>query len=398
VASWRGTVLGGVLALAGLALAGCTPGRAARPDDGALEVRRGDLEPRVLLTGDLAALHSDVLVAPRTSMWELRIRWLEQDGASVKAGQRVLEFDNGAFAGSLEQRRLAESQAANALAERESAVEAQRTDKRFAVEQRKIELEKAESKAEIPEDLLTGREFQENQLALERARAAHAKAAEELAAFERSSAAEIEVLRIALAKARREIAETEHGLAELVLAAPRDGILILGENRREQRKYQVGDSTWPGAPVVELPDLAGMRVDARLSDVDDGRVVPGLPARITLDAFPETTYTGRVESVAAVAQETSFRSTRRAFAVRVALDRSDPERMRPGMSAKVEVLAPAHKGVLLAPRAALDLAGDKPRALLADGTDATIAVGLCSVSDCEVTSGLREGQPLRRRG
>lgn len=387
------------LALGLLALTGCTAGRAAKPAaEDALAVRRGTLKERFLLSGELAAVRSDPLVAPRTPMWELRIRWMEQDGAPVKAGQKVLEFDNAAFAGSLEQKRIAESQAENALAEREAGREVQLAEKTFAVEEKKIAREKAETKAAIPKELLTGRDWQENQLALERAQSAEAKAAEDLAAYQKASKAEMEVDRIALAKARREIQETEAALDELVLRAPQDGILILGDNRRENRKFQVGDSTWPGSAVVELPDLSAMRVDARLWDVDDGRIVPGLPVRVTLDAFPGEVYPGRIEAVAAVAQETSFRSMRRAFTVRVALERSDPERMRPGMSAKVEVLKPAREATLLAPRAALDLAANPPTARLADGSDVKVGLGACSTADCEITSGLKDGQPLRRRG
>jgi HlyD family secretion protein len=387
------------LALALAGLPGCTSGRAAKPAaEQDLVVRRGVLAERFLLSGELAAVHSDPLVAPRTPMWELRIRWMEQDGAPVKAGQKVLEFDNAAFAGSLEQKRIAESQAENSLAERAASREVQLADKTFAVDEKRIAREKAETKAAVPRELLTGREWQENQLALEKAQAAEAKAVEDLTAFQKASRAETEVDRIALTKARREIQETEDALDELVLRAPRDGILILGDNRRENRKFQVGDSTWPGSAVVELPDLSEMRVDARLWDVDDGRIVPGLPVRVTLDAFPAEVYPGRIETVAAVAQETSFRSMRRAFTVRVALDRSDPARMRPGMSAKVEVLPPARAAALLAPRGALDLTAKPPTARLADGTDVKVELGACSTADCEITSGLRDGQALRRRG
>jgi len=382
-----------------LALSGCTTGRAARPlAEDELVVRRAPLSERFVLSGELAAVQSDPLVAPRTPMWAVRIRWMEQDGAPVKAGQKVLEFDNAAFAGSLDQKRIARSQAANTLAEHAAAREVQRADKAYAVEEKRIAREKAETKAAIPEELQTRREWQEAQLALEKAKAEEAKATEDLSAFNTSSQAEEEVDRIALAKATREIQETEAALEELVLRAPRDGILILGDNRQENRKFQVGDNTWPGNVVMELPDLSQMRVDARLWDVDDGRIKPGLLVRVTLDAFPEKVFTGKVESVAAVAQETSFRSMRRAFTVRVALERSDPERMRPGMSAKVEVLGGTRPAALLAPRAALDLSVNPPVALLADGGTAKVGLGACTNLACEVTSGLREGQALRRRG
>jgi len=387
------------LALGLWILTGCTAGRAARPvTEDELVVRRAPLRERFVLSGELAAVQSDPLVAPRTPMWQVRIRWMEQDGAPVQVGQKVLEFDNAAFAGSLEQKRIARSQAENSLAEHAAARDVQAGDKAYAVEEKRIAREKAETKAAIPEELQTRREWQEAQLALEKAKAEEAKAKEDLAAFQKSSQAEEEVDRIALAKAAREIEETEAALEELVLRAPRGGILILGDNRQENRKFQVGDSTWPGNVVMELPDLSRMRVDARLWDVDDGRIRPGLPVRVTLDAFPDKVFNGKVDSVAAVAQETSFRSMRRAFTVRIALERSDPEVMRPGMSVKAEVLGTERAAGLLVPRAALDLSANPPVALLADGGTANVAVGTCTNLDCEITSGLREGQQLRRRG
>ena len=59
-------------------------------------VTRGDLADRVVLTGDLRAPSSVDLTAPRTETWQIAIRWLAKDGAEVKAGDRVLEFDNSA--------------------------------------------------------------------------------------------------------------------------------------------------------------------------------------------------------------------------------------------------------------------------------------------------------------
>ena len=137
-----------------------------------------------------------------------------------------------------------------------------------------------------------------------------------------------------------------------------------------------------------------MRVEAVEFDVDDGRVTPGMPAVCTLDTYPDEPIPCRVESVAPVAQEAERSTLRRYFRVRVALDRSDPERMRPGMSAKVEVVTAAVDDALLAPRAALDLAADPPRAARAGGGWAPVRLGACDAERCVVEDGLREGDRL----
>jgi hypothetical protein len=50
-------------------------------------------------------------------------------------------------------------------------------------------------------------------------------------------------------------------IAALILTAPQDGILVVGENPRERRKIQVGDGLWPGVVVARIPDLTAIQVD-----------------------------------------------------------------------------------------------------------------------------------------
>ena len=90
------------------------PGERARlPRD--LAVRRGEFRGRFLLTGELQAVRADEILVPRTPVWMIPIRWMEADGATVAAGQKILEFDNTAFASDLEERRLALTQAESDL-------------------------------------------------------------------------------------------------------------------------------------------------------------------------------------------------------------------------------------------------------------------------------------------
>jgi multidrug efflux pump subunit AcrA (membrane-fusion protein) len=150
--------------------------------------------------------------------------------------------------------------------------------------------------------------------------------------------------------------------------------------------------------VVSLPDLTAMRVEAKLSDVDDGRIAPGQSVACILDAYPDRTFPGHVAEITPVAQEEAGRSLRRAYNVRVELDAADAERMRPGMSVKVEVLPPAQDDVLLAPRAGLDFSGASPRARLVSGRDVDVKLGGCNRDACVVLGGLDDGARLRLPG
>ncbi len=360
-----------------------------------LVVRRGDFRGRFLLTGELQAVKADDIVAPRTPVWLIAIRWMEKDGVEVKAGQKVLEFDNSAFASDLEEKKLSLAEAENELAQSESDARAQEQDRIFALEESRVALEKARIEAAVPEELSDRRRFQERQLALRRAETEFEKAGEDLAAQRAAARADLDNRRITVDKARRAILLAEAAIEALALSAPRDGILVVAENPWEDRKFEVGDTAYPGVAVMQIPDLSAMRVEARLSDVDDGRIAVGMPASCVLDMYPDLVFPGKVVELTPVAQEPSRRSLRRAFRMLLDLDRTDPARMRPGMSVRVEVETARLRDALLAPRAGLDLGASPPRALLERGGTVEVRLGPCSATECVVEDGLEEGARLR---
>jgi len=369
-----------------------------RAEEGGLVARRGTFRERILLGGQLAAERSEVLSAPRTREFQLQIRWLAEDGAAVAEGSRLVEFDNSRFSSEIEEKRLAASDAANQLALKAAEGKTAGVERSFAVQKARTELEKARIAAAIPPDLLSQREYQERQLAVSRAEAELARAESEAETRKRTGESDVAVERIALEKARREIDTAETAIQALTMRAPRAGLVLIGEHPWEGRRLQVGDNVWAGMPVASLPDLSSMRVEADLSDVDDGRVSPGMRVTCVLDAYPGRAYGGRIVEISPVARESRRSPLLRSFPVLVVLDRPDPERMRPGMSVRVEVASAERPGALLVPRAALDLNGAKPRARLRDGGLVEVKLGPCSAFEGVVESGLAEGARLRSLG
>ena len=395
----RAAALALALAVLGGAAAGCSgAGAETAPTPatvGELTVRRGDLRQRLLLTGELRAVRARELVVPQSPSWRVQIRRLADDGAEVVAGEPVVEFDTTEFASDLEEKRLALREKENEVDRSRARGEVTEAEKGYALLAAEAALEKAASRADVPPGLLSARELQDRRLARERAEVEVAKAREDLEAAGRANRAEQEIARIDVERARREIEVAERALRDLTLLAPEDGVFVVEENRWEGgRKLQEGDMVFVGMTVARLPDLSSMRVRAVLSDVDDGRVTPGMAATCTLDAYPDTSRPCRVASVAPVARETDHASLLSFFEVGVELAGSDPERMRPGMSVKVDVETATVAGALLAPRRALDLAGPAPRARLAGGGWREVTLGPCGPLECAVEAGLEEGQRL----
>jgi multidrug efflux pump subunit AcrA (membrane-fusion protein) len=251
------------------------------------------------------------------------------------------------------------------------------------VERKRVAREKARADAAVPPDLRTRREHQEKQMALAKAEDELKKAEDDLQAQEKALALDRRVRQVTLARAERELRELEGRLDELTLRAPRDGLVQIALNfRGDGRKFQIGDSAYVGMDVATLPDLSVLQVRARLPDVDEGAVRVGMRADCVLDAYPDVRHGGVIESITPIARPEGRDGVRHVFDVVVALDRTDPATMRPGMSVRVEVLRRRVEGAWLIPRQALRRVDGKTVARLDGLSDTPVDIEFCAEDTC----------------
>jgi HlyD family secretion protein len=369
----------------------------AETSPGEARVVRRRVDDVFLLTGELHAVRSVSIVAPRGD-GELQIRWLAEDGSDVKEGQRVLELDASQLIQRLEEKRLRLRQAEDGLESREREVAAETDRKRVGVEKARVEADKARIDASVPRELRPAVEWQRLQGVLREKGAALEKAGLEEEAFRTTARSDVEVLRRAREKARRDLEAAERSLASVSVIAPRSGFFLVGNaqqwNPEGPRKLQAGDTVWPGYPVASIPDPSEMEVSATLSEVDHGRISAGMQARSILDTYPDRVFDGRVEDVGAVAAEARRGpgpAGRTGFPVRISLARTDPV-MRPGLSVRVEVVRGSWPQALVVPRRAVRFEGDAA-VVARKGVAGSSPVRLtaCTPIECVVEKGLAEG-------
>ena len=380
-----------------LLLAGCGETTAdAAPAPGSLVVRRGDLVQHFILTGEIKSRQAQVIAVPPLPEWNTTIQWLAEDGSLVSAGDRVVELDNSTFAGTIDQRRLAVTQARNELAQFDAQSATDVAERQFEYERRRIDLDKAKVAAAVPQEIISRREWEDAELALERAQTEFRKAEDLLRSGETGRIAERRNLELNLAAAERELAIAERAIEALSLLAPKDGVFILRDHPWEGRRFQVGDRAFVGLPLAEIPDPSALIVEASLWDVDDGKIAVGEPVEVVVDAWPDRVWKGKVSTIAQVAQEAERQSLRRAFRTQVELDAIDPERMRPGYSVRIRVPRIAARDALLVSRAAVQRRGEETLITLPGGGTRTVTLGPCNAQDCAVVEGVREGERVAR--
>ncbi len=393
------------LGMVGLALlawgsSGCGEARhrLAATDVRTAVVHEGELVDRVLLTGALHAVSAVDLVVPNVDGATLTIRWMIADGAVVKAGDRVLAFDDSPFTSKLSENhaRLREEELKFRLAKDSAALGLE--DKQLEVRRRQNDRDKAKLQADLPSDLTVERTIQENKLALIQSEAALTKAGQELAATIEKNALEERARQIDLDKTRRTIETAEHAIDALVVKAPRDGVIVTDADPGDGHKFHAGDAVQEGTAVVSLPDLTKpMEVRADLIDVDDGRVGLHMAGTCTLDGYPDGALPCTVEALAPVARPKDQGSLRHSFSVTLVFGHGDPARLRPGMAVKVELPRQRVHGLVI-PRGAVlqDGAADGKHARVRLGTgevhDVTLAA--CDAQQCAIASGLSAGETV----
>jgi multidrug efflux pump subunit AcrA (membrane-fusion protein) len=366
-----------------------------RPSDSgpALIVERGEIVVPFLLTGELEADTALVLSAPRTETFELSIQWIAEDGAAVEKGARLVEFDDTSLLDSISDHEIQVQQADNDLTNLRAQQAVEVAEKRFATRQAGIEVGKAEIDATVPEHIVSRLKYSEYQLALGRAELLRDAASEDSNVAQRGATLQEQVQALVYEKAERSYEAANAQIKSMTILAPQAGVMIVPENPFEGRKLQIGDKVFPGFTVAKLPDLSKMIVRAVLSDVDDGRVHPGMKVSCVLDAYPERVFPGLVRSVSPVAREPERSSTRRFFSVVVELDETDPSIMRPGLSVKAQVEGLRRESLLI-PRAVLRYTADGVVAYDTSGDPIDVEIGACNAHHCELRSGLDEGAEL----
>ncbi|MEM7243989.1 MAG: efflux RND transporter periplasmic adaptor subunit [Acidobacteriota bacterium] len=379
-------------------LTACERTREPTDPEPSASLRRGVFEHRLLLSGTLEATERAEVRVPRAAAWRAPIRWMAEEGRQVEKGQPICEFDNQQLLTRLEETELRLLQVQGEYISRRAEGVGELETKHLEVVRRRAASERAALEASVPEHLLARREAQDRKLRLREAELGLEKAVEDLAAAEAALEADLESSRVKIEKTEREVDRVQRRLETLTLHAPRDGLLLISNHPWEGRKLQVGDTSFAGLTVMTIPVLDRMKVDAQLSDVDDGVLAVGQTARCVVDAYPDRSFMGRVSSVSAIAEEARDNSLRRSFAVTITLEENAPDLLIPGMSVRAEVELERRDDALLAPRQALVTADDGRTLFRQEGGELLpVELGPCNALDCLVLENGQDGSGLFAR-
>jgi RND family efflux transporter MFP subunit len=231
-----------------------------------------------------------------------RLEWLGvQEGSRVKAGEVIA--------------RLESLDVAAARDSAQAALDAARAN----LQQGEAELRDAQVALKRARELLEKKFVAES--AVDAAKARHEKAVAAIAGLE-----------AAIGVAQANVRSASVAVEQTLIRAPFDGIVLT-------KNANVGDIITPfssaagttGA-VVNMADMDTLEVEADVAESSIGKIRPGMPTEVQLDAYPELRLLGEVSRIVPTVDR-----SKATLLVKVAFREKDP-RVLPDMSAKVAFL------------------------------------------------------------
>ncbi len=208
-------------------------------------------------------------------------------------------------------------------------------------------------------------------------------------------------LNLAVAKGGLVRAETildraKERLAESVVRAPVDGVILQKYVEKGQIIASGVSNVSGGSPIVDIASMKSVYIEAGIDEIDIGKIRPGQTADVIAQASPNLKYHGKIIRIA---PESRVDQNVTLFDILIEVENTDGK-LKSGMNTTIEVMIVDKPDVLILPAVAVQSSGKpgekmkNPKVLVKEGdryTERSITIGLADFKDVEILEGLNEG-------
>lgn len=187
------------------------------------------------------------------------------------------------------------------------------------------------------------------------------------------------------AKAALDLAKLNVERAEI--RSPIDGVV-------SSIKVESGLSVAAGTPLLTIVDPNSYIIRAEVDETDIGKIKKGAEVKVTLDAFPQKNYFGKVKETGLSYLQTETGG--KVFPVEIEITGIELDNLREGMSGDVEITVDKLKDVLVIPPQSVFENGS-PYVFVIDEDEEVarkrkVTLGYSTEDYVEVKEGLKEGE------
>lgn len=198
------------------------------------------------------------------------------------------------------------------------------------------------------------------------------------------------------------VAKLERQIAACTIRAPSPGIVIYGSSadwyQRRDDPIEVGDMVRRGQKIFTIPNSDIMGVEFRVHESSVNKVMPGQDVTVTVEAHPDLGFQGEVVRVAPLPdpQHGWFDPGVKLYSTYVTIKGTN-EVLKPGMSAKVEILVDRLQDVIIVPLQVVENRTDKKFCYVATDSgpeEREVVTGAFNDTFVEIVSGLQVGEKV----
>jgi len=204
----------------------------------------------------------------------------------------------------------------------------------------------------------------------------------------------------------RQLKDLKEQLEKCTLRAQKSGLVVYGSAGEEMFYYGGEERIREGATVRErqtiitIPDMSPMAAKVKIHESYIKKIQKGQKARITVDAYPDKVMTGEISKVGVLpdSQNRWMNPDMKVYLTTIILDGTQ-DWVKPGMSAKVEILVNKINNCVFVPVQAVSPEGDKQVCYIGGMKPERREVQIGDFNDefIEIKSGLSEGDRVLLR-
>ncbi|MBA7628671.1 hypothetical protein ES703_36166 [subsurface metagenome] len=201
---------------------------------------------------------------------------------------------------------------------------------------------------------------------------------------------------------KRRLEKLQKQLKACTIKAPAPGQVVYGSSEeggwgRQDRQIEEGASVYERQKIISIPDPSEMKVEINVHETWIDKVKVDQKAKITVAAFPDKTFTGKVLKKAPLAAQQWFLSQDlKVYKTEVNIDGTH-DFIKTGMSAKVEIIIDELQDVLIVPiQAVVTQEGVKVCYVTTNSgpKKREVETGSFNNNFVEIKSGLAEGEKV----
>jgi multidrug efflux pump subunit AcrA (membrane-fusion protein) len=197
-------------------------------------------------------------------------------------------------------------------------------------------------------------------------------------------------------QAKADIEVTQKRMAQMEIPAPLSGVVVFVSNYNQgplnAKPFKVGDNVYSGMNLAEIPDMTSLAMDAKVEEIDRGRIGVGKDVRVRVDALPELQIPAKITQISPLAELSTDYPPTRSFRGYAALQSPDA-RLRPGMNGGMDIVIDRLPKAISVPAKAVFTRDGKPVVFVAErGAYRAVVVQLLARNPDEVAvSGIPAG-------